>query len=88
MGDSVMSAAVHNGVSSIIGECGGAMACATCHVYLDPDTNALFDPRSPGEEDMLEMAAAEVTAGSRLSCQLLISEDTPDFSVRVPDVQV
>jgi len=87
-GDTVMNVAVQHGISGIIGECGGALMCATCHVYLDSETEALFDKRSATEDEMLEIALAEVTEYSRLGCQLIIKEGMPDFSVRVPDTQI
>ena len=54
-------------------ECGGACACATCHVYVDPQWSGRLEPRSPDEEAMLD-EAFDVTDNSRLACQILMSD--------------
>ncbi|MGV9709080.1 2Fe-2S iron-sulfur cluster-binding protein [Gordonia sp. NPDC003424] len=87
VGDSVMSTAVRNGVKGIVGQCGGTLSCATCHVYLDPDDATYFDEPSEDEEDMLECTASDREDTSRLSCQLTLSEGI-DLHVRIPDEQV
>ncbi len=64
-------------------ECGGACACATCHVYVDPDWQGrLFPPRAE-EEDMLADAAIAVQANSRLSCQLIMNEDLDGIALTI-----
>ncbi|WP_321395957.1 2Fe-2S iron-sulfur cluster-binding protein [Emcibacter sp.] len=70
-GENLMQVAVTNSIPGIIGECGGAMACATCHIVLDEKDISRFPERSESEEEMLEFAATEKQAGSRLACQLL-----------------
>ncbi len=87
-GQSVMEVAVNNGISGIVAECGGAMMCSTCHVYIDADANEFFAVRSETEEEMLDMTASERTEQSRLSCQLILEADTPDFIVRLPTTQI
>ncbi|WP_406349291.1 (2Fe-2S)-binding protein [Streptomyces sp. NBC_00144] len=87
-GTSVMKAAVLNGVSGIVGECGGNLMCATCHVYVDDDWNAKPAPAVEVEEEMLEEAAAEVKETSRLSCQLVMTGELDGLVVQVPESQV
>jgi ferredoxin, 2Fe-2S len=86
-GTSLMRGAVYNGVAGIIGECGGQMMCATCHVYLLSDSSALA-PISADENDILEMAAAPVDGRSRLSCQLVVTDEIDAVEVLIPDTQL
>src|SRR5271154_792223 len=71
-GVSVMEGAVRNDVPGIDGDCGGACACATCHVYVDDAWRAVVGAPDANERDMLECAIAP-GPGSRLSCQLKVS---------------
>jgi 2Fe-2S ferredoxin len=80
-GESIMHVAVQAGIPGIIGECGGDMSCATCHVYCEDQTG--FKRASTDEEDLLELAD-ELRDTSRLSCQLKLSAATPDVVVEVP----
>lgn len=81
-GQSVMKAARTNGLVGIIGECGGMMNCATCHVYVEPEQDDLLPEMSDQEDAMLEGTAAERKPNSRLSCQLRFScEATIDLVV-------
>ena len=64
----------------ITAECGGACACATCHVYVDPEWLEKLAPRKPEEIDMLDMALA-VQDNSRLSCQIVCSDETDGIKV-------
>jgi ferredoxin, 2Fe-2S len=84
---SLMRAALRNQVRGIVGECGGAATCGTCHVYLDHSTEQLAPP-SGDEDEMLEWTAAPRASNSRLSCQLVPTEDTAHLVVRVPAEQV
>lgn len=86
-GTSLMHAALFNSVAGIIGECGGQMMCATCHVYLLSDSPG-FEPISVDEGDVLELAAAPVDGRSRLSCQLTVTEDVDAAEVLIPDAQL
>lgn len=86
-GASVMQTAVANDVDGIVGECGGAMMCATCHCYVDEAWTDRTGPRHEGEDNMLEGAASEVTAASRLSCQIRLTPDLDGLVVRLPDEQ-
>ncbi|WP_420393556.1 2Fe-2S iron-sulfur cluster-binding protein [Acuticoccus sp.] len=85
-GATVMSAAVRSMVPGIDAECGGACACATCHVYVDEAWQEVVGGPSPMEEDMLDFAM-EVRAGSRLSCQIKVTDALDGLVVRVPEEQ-
>lgn len=67
----------------IEGACGGAMACATCHVHVDEAWFARLEPPSPEEEDMLDLAES-LAATSRLGCQIRMTEALDGLVVRVP----
>jgi 2Fe-2S ferredoxin len=86
-GDSVMETAVRNGVPGIVAECGGSLSCATCHVFVCPESAALFPPRSDLEDDMLDGTAVDREDNSRLSCQLKLEDDL-SVHVRTPETQV
>jgi 2Fe-2S ferredoxin len=86
-GDSVMLTAVRNGVSGIVGQCGGVLSCATCHVFLAEDELDSFPAPSEDEDEMLDCAATEREPNSRLSCQLVLVEGR-DVHVTVPDEQL
>jgi 2Fe-2S ferredoxin len=86
LGWSVMEGAVRCLVPGIDADCGGACACATCHVYVDPAWAAALPAKSEMEETMLDFAQA-VEPTSRLSCQLRVTSDMDGLVVRVPDSQ-
>jgi len=86
-GTSVMHAAVSNLIPGIIGECGGEMSCATCHVYVGEEWIDRLAPMEQGEIDMLEVTAAEPDVSSRLSCQIVCTRTTDGITVRIPEVQ-
>ena len=86
-GDSVMQTAVRNGVDGIVGQCGGSLSCATCHVYLAEDELADFPPISEVEDEMLDCTASEREPCSRLSCQLILVAGR-DVHVTVPQEQL
>lgn len=85
-GMSVMETAVKNMVPGIDADCGGACACATCHVYVEPEWLEKTGPRSAMEEDMLDFAF-DVRDSSRLSCQIKVSDALDGLRVRVPEKQ-
>ena len=85
-GKTVMEAAKANLVPGIEAECGGACACATCHVYVDPEWREKTGEPSEMEEDMLDFAF-DVREESRLSCQIKVTEDLDGLVVRVPEKQ-
>jgi 2Fe-2S ferredoxin len=85
-GLSVMEAAVKNNVPGIDADCGGACACATCHVYVDEAWREKTGEPSAMEESMLDFAEA-VEPNSRLSCQIRITDDLDGLIVRLPENQ-
>ncbi|HKD23997.1 MAG TPA: 2Fe-2S iron-sulfur cluster-binding protein [Rhizomicrobium sp.] len=85
-GLSVMEGAVGHGVPGIDGDCGGACACATCHVYVDPSWAECIPPASELEMGMLEMAV-EPTAFSRLACQIRVAPALDGLVVTTPKSQ-
>ena len=87
-GTSVMKAAVLNGVDGIVGECGGNLMCATCHVYVAPEWTGRLSERDEVEEEMLEEASAPVREESRLSCQVLAKQDLDGLVVHLPESQI
>ena len=82
----VMEGAVQNNIPGIDADCGGSMACATCHVYVDEKWFNKLEKKEEGEEDMLDMAY-QPNNFSRLSCQLLISDELNGLIVRMPSKQ-
>ena len=82
-GISLMQLALSNGIPGIIGECGGVMSCATCHVYVDAAWYGRLAPPQQSELDMLEFAD-EPTALSRLGCQIKVRDELNGMIVRVP----
>lgn len=86
VGSTVMETAIRNAVPGIEAECGGACACATCHVYVDDAWTAAVGPAEPMEEDMLDFAF-DVRPNSRLSCQIRIRADLDGLVVRTPERQ-
>lgn len=85
-GLTVMEAAKLNNVPGIEAECGGACACATCHVYVDEAWRAKVGKPEDMEEDMLDFAF-DVREGSRLSCQIKVSDALDGLVLRVPAKQ-
>jgi 2Fe-2S ferredoxin len=86
VGMTVMEAAVQNRVPGIDAECGGACACATCHVYIEPDWQEAVGPAERMEEDMLDFAF-DVRPNSRLSCQIKVTEALNGLVLRTPERQ-
>ena len=86
VGWSVMEGAVKHLIPGIDADCGGACACATCHVYVDPAWKAKMPPMSDMEETMLDFAQ-DREANSRLSCQLKVTEELDGLVVRMPKSQ-
>jgi ferredoxin, 2Fe-2S len=86
IGVTLMEAAVQNGVQGIVAQCGGACACATCHVYIDAAWTAKLEAREEMEEGMLE-CAWEPRENSRLSCQIHMTASLDGLEVTVPQRQ-
>jgi len=85
-GMSVMEGAVQNNIPGIDADCGGSMACATCHVYVDEKWFSSLKKKEESEEDMLDMAY-QPNKFSRLSCQMVISDELDGLIVKMPSKQ-
>ncbi|WP_374468101.1 2Fe-2S iron-sulfur cluster-binding protein [Phenylobacterium sp.] len=85
-GLSVMEGAVKNNIPGIDADCGGACACATCHVYVDAAWQDKTGSKSAMEESMLDFAE-NVEENSRLSCQIKVSDELDGLVVRMPESQ-
>jgi 2Fe-2S ferredoxin len=85
-GSTVMETALRTNIPGIEAECGGACACATCHVYVDEAWREKVGGPSPMEEDMLDFGY-DVRPNSRLSCQIKVSDELDGLVVSVPEKQ-
>ncbi len=85
-GLTVMEGAVQNDIPGIDADCGGGMACATCHVYINDEWFDKLPVKEDGEEDMLDMAF-EPKKNSRLSCQIIVSDELDGLTVNIPSKQ-
>jgi 2Fe-2S ferredoxin len=85
-GMTVMESAVKNMVPGIDADCGGACACATCHVFVEPKWVEATGQRNEMEEDMLDFAF-DVRDNSRLSCQIKVTDALDGLVVRIPEKQ-
>ncbi|UWQ90352.1 2Fe-2S iron-sulfur cluster-binding protein [Aliisedimentitalea scapharcae] len=86
-GHSLMEGARDAGIDAIAADCGGACACATCHVYIDDAWQARVSPRDSMEEEMLDFAAAQTDSRSRLACQITINASHNGLTVHTPETQ-
>jgi 2Fe-2S ferredoxin len=86
VGATVMETALKNGVPGIEAECGGACACATCHVYVEPAWFEKIGAPTPMEEDMLDFGY-DVRENSRLSCQIKVTDEIDGLTVHTPERQ-
>ena len=85
-GISLMEAATAHNLPGIIGECGGSLSCATCHVVVDPAWAVRAGSVSKFEDQMLDVAEADRQPTSRLSCQIRMSADLDGIILHVPEV--
>ena len=86
-GLSVMEGAVQNNIPGIDADCGGSMACATCHVYVKDDWFNKLPKKNEGEDDMIDQAF-EPNTSSRLSCQIQVSDNLDGLKVYLPEKQI
>ena len=84
-GTSLMAAATAHNVPRVLGECGGCLACATCHVYVTADWQARTGAPDADEDAMLDATEAERQPNSRLSCQMMCRDDWDGLVLEVPD---
>ena len=85
-GASIMEAAVQNMIPGIDADCGGACACATCHIYVDAEFLGKLKERDDMEDSMLDFAE-NVQDNSRLCCQILMNDDLDGIKVTTPESQ-
>ena len=85
-GLSVMEGAIQNNIPGIDADCGGSMACATCHVYVEEKWLDKLPQAEEAEVDMIDMSF-EPKKNSRLSCQLIVSDETDGLVVTTPEKQ-
>ena len=85
-GLTIMEGAIQNDIPGIDADCGGGMACATCHVYVKDEWFDKLQAKEDGEEDMLDMAF-EPKKNSRLSCQIIVSDELDGLIVNIPSKQ-
>ena len=86
-GLTVMEGAVQNDIPGIDADCGGSMACATCHVYVKDDWYNKLPKKNEGEDDMIDQAF-EPNTSSRLSCQIQVSDNLDGLKVYLPEKQI
>ena len=86
-GLTVMEGAVPNNIPGIDGDCGGGMACATCHVYVKDEWFDKINKKSEGEDDMIDQAY-EPNKLSRLSCQIEVTTNIDGLIVHLPEKQL
>ena len=85
-GLTVMEGAIQNNIPGIDADCGGSMACATCHVYVEEKWLNKIQKAEEAEEDMIDMAF-EPKKNSRLSCQIIVSDELDGLTVNIPSKQ-
>ena len=86
-GMSLMSAAVNQGVRGIDADCGGACACATCHIHIAPDWMAIVGPPTSETESEMLQFSSDVGTDSRLACQIAMRDELDGVVVHVPEAQ-
>ncbi|MEE2773439.1 MAG: 2Fe-2S iron-sulfur cluster-binding protein [Pseudomonadota bacterium] len=87
-GMTVMEGARDNNIPGIEADCGGACACSTCHVYVDPTWVDRLPPKEDMEEDMLDFAYSPDSTKSRLTCQIEVTDELDGLIVRMPEKQI
>jgi 2Fe-2S ferredoxin len=85
-GTSIMRAAMDNGVSGIVAECGGCLSCATCHAYIG-ETWLDKLPAASDEEKVMVECAIDVRENSRLTCQVVVTDELDGIDVTIPQSQ-
>jgi ferredoxin, 2Fe-2S len=85
-GTTLMHAAIDNSVPGIIAECGGACACGTCHCYVDESQIGLLPEPQQDEQDMIE-CVLDPQDNSRLSCQVVLTDEMDGLKVNLPEAQ-
>jgi 2Fe-2S ferredoxin len=88
LGATARDVAIASGIDDIVGECGGQLMCASCHVYVDEAFLDRLPPIGDEEDEMLESTASERLANSRLSCQIKLTEELDGLILRLPAEQL
>ena len=88
IGLTVMEGAVNNNIPGIDADCGGACACSTCHVYVDPSWTGKLPEREDMEVDMLDFAYEPDETRSRLTCQIKVTSELEGLVVQMPEKQI
>jgi ferredoxin, 2Fe-2S len=88
VGQSLMRAATAHGIDGIVGDCGGGLTCATCHVLVQENFLPNTTPITPNEDQMLDFTAMGRHDNSRLSCQIVMTEELDGLVVRIADPQL
>lgn len=86
-GKNLMQAATGAGIEGIIGDCGGNLACATCHVFVDEDFLGVLPEPTQYERDMLDFTATPTKTNSRLCCQIIGTDALDGLLVTIPEAQ-
>jgi ferredoxin, 2Fe-2S len=84
IGHTLMEAAISNDVPGVLGECGGSLACATCHVIVAEESNVCAEPPGDNEREMLDLGPIAPSPRSRLSCQLSAEPQLDGIILLVP----
>jgi 2Fe-2S ferredoxin len=87
VGTTIMQTAVARGITGIVGECGGNLMCATCHVYVSDEWLEQLPDKSEDEDDMLDETEEPRRDNSRLSCQVKLNDDLDGIVVILPETQ-
>ena len=82
-----MMAAFTNGIDGIVAECGGSLACGTCHLFVEPSQAGLLPAPGEAEREMLTMTATPARETSRLSCQIIASQSLNGLVMYLPETQ-
>lgn len=88
VGQSLMRAATANGIDGIVGDCGGGLTCATCHVLVQEEFLPNTSTVTANEDQMLDFTAMGRQPNSRLSCQIVMTEELDGLVVRIADPQL
>lgn len=88
VGTNLMRAACDHGIEAIVGDCGGAMSCATCHVFVEDSFADRLPAMEPNEDQILDFTAAGRKPNSRLACQIVMNPELDGIVVRIADPQL
>lgn len=88
VGQSLMRAATAHGIEGIVGDCGGGLTCATCHVTVQEEFLPAMPTVTPNEDQMLDFTAMPRCGNSRLSCQIVVTDAMDGLIVRIADPQL